>query len=253
MPEDTTGGVVEEFTRAAPGFAARTKGRFDDLNAVAFSKVEQGAVVLEVGAGTGHFLSLFDELAASLIAVDITPAMLQQARKDHRRIAALVGDGARLPLRSGSVDLAATAQMLHHVAEPLPILNELRRVVRPEGAVLIVDQVAPERFEEAVAMSELEKIRDPSHAASRPPSAFRVLAQAAGLEVADLRVVESPSRFSKWMWPGEFPDARIEAVREFIATRGKETGMDFERDGDDYTFTRRRILLRATKPVFLRT
>jgi SAM-dependent methyltransferase len=241
-------GIVEEFTRAAEGFAERTKGRFQELDAVAFSQVEKGAVVLEVGAGTGHFLSLFEDVASELIAVDITPAMLGRARQDHPRIAAVLGDGARVPLRSNSVDLATSAQMFHHVRQPLPILNELRRVVTPRGAVLIVDQVAPERFEEAVAMTELETIRDPSHAVSRPPSAFRVLVQAAGLEVTDLRVVESKSRLSKWMWPGEFPEDRIRAVREFVDARGEETGMGFEREGDDYTFIRRRILLRATKP-----
>jgi ubiquinone/menaquinone biosynthesis C-methylase UbiE len=252
LPEnDHSGGVVEEFTRAAPGFAERTKGRFENLDAVAFSQVSQGVVVAEVGAGTGHFLSLFEDVASALVAVDLTPAMLQQARRDHPGIATVVGDGARLPLRSSSVNLAACAQMLHHVWEPLPILNEMRRVVAPGGSVLIVDQVAPERYEEAVAMTELEIIRDPSHAASRPPSAFRVLVQAAGLEVADERVVESQSRFSNWMWPGEFPEARIEQVRAFIETRGKETGMNFEPDGDDFLFTRRRIMLRATKPVLL--
>jgi hypothetical protein len=131
-------------------------------------------------------------------------------------------------------------------------LNEMRRVAVPGGAVLIVDQVAPERFEEALAMTELETIRDPSHASSRPPSAFRVLVQAAGLEVTDERIVESRSRFSAWMWPGEFPEARIQQVRAFIEERGNETGMDFEPDGDDYLFTRRRIILRATKPLSLR-
>jgi SAM-dependent methyltransferase len=244
--------VVEEFTRAAAGFAERTKGRFEGLDAVAFSHTAGGDVLVEVGAGTGHFLSLFEEVAGALIAVDVTPAMLERARKDHPTVIPVLGDGARLPLRSSSIDLVTSAQMLHHVMRPLPILSEMRRVVAPSGSVLIVDQVAPERFEEAVAMTELETIRDPSHAASRPPSAFRVLVQAAGLEVAEERIVESRSRFSAWMWPGEFPATRIELVRAFIEQRGHETGMDFEPDGADYLFTRRRIMLRATKPDPLR-
>jgi SAM-dependent methyltransferase len=250
LERDPSAGVVEEFTRAAAGFAERTRGRFDELGAVAFSRVSQGAVVAEVGAGTGHFLSLFREIASALIAVDLTPAMLEQARRDHPGIIPAVGDGVRLPLRSSSVDLVASAQMFHHVFEPLAILNEMRRVAVPGGAVLVVDQVAPERFEEAVAMTELETVRDPSHVSSRPPSAFRVLAQAAGLEIADERIVEGESRFSQWMWPGEFPQDRIEAVRTFIESRGEETGMQFEPDGDDYLFTRRRIMLLATKPIF---
>jgi hypothetical protein len=126
-------------------------------------------------------------------------------------------------------------------------LGEMRRVAAPDGRVLIVDQVAPERFEEAVAMNELEVLRDPSHAASRPPSAFRVMLAAAGLRIIDERIVSSEQRLSTWMWSQEFPPERIDKVRDFIARRGDETGMGFERDGDDWVFERRRMMLLAER------
>lgn len=197
----------------------------------------------EVGAGTGGFLSLFASIAKRLVAVDLTEAMLRQARRDHAAIELVVADGAQLPFADGSIDLVASAQMLHHVPEPVPILKEMRRVVAPDGWILIVDQVASERYEEARAMTELDALRDPSHAVSRPPSAFQIMLRAAGLEVVDQRVVESANRLSSWMWPGEFPQERIDAVRQFIETRGHETGMDFRRAGDDWVFTRRRMML----------
>ncbi len=49
------------------------------------------------------------------------------------------------------------------------------------------------------------------------------------------------------MWPGEFPQERIDATRDFVERFGSETGMDFERDGDDWVFTRRRIMLLARR------
>jgi SAM-dependent methyltransferase len=239
--------LTAEFERVAATFAERTRGRFDHMDVVDFARVRERDTVAEIGAGTGNFLALFGGAAARLVAVDITFGMLVRARELDRPMSFVVGDGRRLPLADGSIDLVSSAQVLHHVRTPVPFLAEMRRVASRSGRVLVVDQVATERFEEAVAMNELEELRDPSHAASRPPSAFRMMMAACGLRIVDQRVVESPQRLSDWMWPAEFPEARIEAVRRFIELRGSETGMGFERDGDDYVFTRRRIMVLAER------
>ena len=239
--------IAAEFARAAATFGERTRGRFDHLDAVAFARAGAGDTVVEVGAGTGNFLSLFSGVAARLIAVDLTPEMLHAARARHHGLVAIVGDGHRLPLAARSVELVASAQVLHHVHEPAPFLHEMRRVVADGGRVLVVDQVAPERFEEAVAMTQLELVRDPTHASSRPPSALRILLTNAGLRIVDERIVTGRQRLSDWMWPAEFPAERIAAVRDFIVRRGHETGMNFERDGDDFSFDRRRMMLLAER------
>jgi ubiquinone/menaquinone biosynthesis C-methylase UbiE len=237
--------IQEEFNRAAPGFAERTKGRFDDLDVVEFSRVREGESVCEVGAGTGNFLSLFSGRAGWLLAADLTPGMLLEGRRRFDDVTAVCSDGFRLPFKSGSIDLVATAQTLHHIYEPVPFLKELRRVARPGGRVLIVDQVVPESLEKATVRHELEVLRDPSHAATRPASAFRIVLRAAGLEIIDERVVDSQSSLSKWMWPGEFPAERIAAVRDFIERYGDQTGMDWKRSGDDWSYVRHRMMLLA--------
>lgn len=150
-----------------------------------------------------------------------------------------------MPLRPGSVDLVTSAQTLHHIHAPIPVIREMRRVVAPRGRVLIVDQIAPERVEESQMMNHLDHLRDPSHAACRPPSAFRIMVTAAGLEIEDEAIHESQERLSRWMSPAEFPADRVEAVERFVAEHGHETGMGFERDGDDWVYTRHRIMLLA--------
>ena len=244
MPEDRKL-LQEEFDRAAEAFAERTKGRFDEMGVVPFSRVEAGESVAEVGAGTGNFLALFEDVAARRVAVDITFGMLAEARRRHSSLELIQADGAALPLRSGSIDLVTSAQAFHHIYKPLPVLMEMRRVAGPEGRVLVVDQISTERYEEMAFMTEVEALRDPSHAASRPASAMRMLVMSAGLEIVDEREHVDHSRFSKWMWPGEFPEERIEKVRDFVARFGAETGMEFEPDGDDFTFKRRRLMLLA--------
>lgn len=239
--------VQQEFARASATFAERTAGRFDHMKVVEFSRVPNGATVTEIGAGTGNFLSLFDGIAAKQIAVDLTPAMLAQAAQRHPHLDVVVADGANLPLRSRSVDLVASAQTLHHIHAPIPVIREMRRVVAPGGRVLIVDQVAPERVEESQMMNHLDHLRDPSHAACRPPSAFRIMITAAGLDIADEVIHESQDRLSNWMSPDEFPPERVEAVERFVTEHGPDTGMGWERDGDDWVYSRRRIMILATR------
>ena len=200
----------------------------------------------EVGAGTGNFLSLFSGHSGWLVAADLTHGMLQEARRRFSDVTVVCSDGFRLPFRSGSIDLVTSAQTLHHIYESVPFVREMRRVARPEGHILVVDQVAPESLEKATIRHQLDVLRDPSHAATRPASAFRIVLRAAGLQIIDERIVESQSRLSQWMWAGEFPEERIEAVRDFIERYGDQTGMDWQRDGDDWTYTRHRIMLLAS-------
>jgi SAM-dependent methyltransferase len=239
--------LQKEFERAAAKFAQRTKGRFDAMDPIGFSRVEPGALVVEVGAGTGNFLSKFEEVAGSLVAIDLTHGMLVEARKNHPQIKVVRAHGAHLPVARGSVDLIMSAQAFHHIWEPIPVLRAMRSAMKPDGRLLLVDQVATERFEQIAFMNELEALRDPSHATSRPPSAFRIIVRQAGFEIEDERIVEARNRFSEWMWPGEFPPERIERVREHVEKFGNETGMEFRTEGTDLTFLRRRIMILARR------
>ncbi|HEX4214392.1 MAG TPA: methyltransferase domain-containing protein [Candidatus Dormibacteraeota bacterium] len=233
--------IQEEFSRTAEAFADRQRRRYAVLDPVVFSRLEPGQRVLEVAAGAGTFLAAFDPAASLAVALDLTRAMLDVARRDHPRISCVLGDGAGLPFASGSFDLVACASAVHHFPDPLPILAEMARASR--GRVMIVDQFASEDPQEAAAMTELERLRDPSHAVSRPVSEQRRLLEAAGLSVVDERRVEHDERVSSWTNSREFPADRIAAVRRFIADRGCDTGMDLRPDGEDWVFRRRMVEL----------
>lgn len=242
MASDWT--VREEFSRTAEAFNQRTRDRFARLGAVEFARTRPGDRVLEVGAGGGGFLKHFQTLASIAVAYDLTPAMLEVARRDHPWMLCAVGDGASVPFRDGTFDLVACALAVHHMAEPLPVVREIARVTRDR--VLIVDQAASEDPAEAAAQTELERLRDPTHATSRPPSAYRSLLEDAGLRVVDERCDETEASLASWASPAEFPEDRVRAVWDFVERRGDATGLRFRRAGSDWAYTRRTLLLLAT-------
>ena len=75
---------------------------------------------------------------ARRVAVDLTHGMLTAARRRDDSLELIQADGAALPLRSGSIDLVASAQAFHHIRAPLPVLMEMRRVAGEGGRVLVV-------------------------------------------------------------------------------------------------------------------
>jgi malonyl-CoA O-methyltransferase len=129
------------FERASAGYesAARLQARvaaelLERLAAFAF----EPRVVLDLGAGTGR---LTRELKrryprALLIALDLAPGMLREARHHQhwwRRFERVCADALRLPLADASVDLVFSSLMLQW-CEPLgDAIAEVRRVLRPEG------------------------------------------------------------------------------------------------------------------------
>jgi ubiquinone/menaquinone biosynthesis C-methylase UbiE len=240
--------VREEFERAASGFARRTVGRFDHLDVVAFSRAPQGSSVIEVGAGTGNFLSLFAPIAARLVATDLTPGMLRVARELHALAQLVCGDGARLPFADASFDLVTSAHAMHHIPEPVAVLREMARIVAPRGHVLVVDLTAADDRDAAARADEVMTIRDPSHARSLTTGEMRAALEESGMTVVDHRIVDRRGLVSNWMWPGEFPEERIAEVRAYVERHWHEIGMDLQPEGDDFTYLDRRQMFLAARP-----
>jgi malonyl-CoA O-methyltransferase len=92
--------------------------------------------VLDAACGSGRYAAIAQEHgAASVIALDNSLAMLQQAHISHRICAPLDA----LPLASQSVDVILCGLALGHLPELTPVLNEFGRVLVPGGTALISD------------------------------------------------------------------------------------------------------------------
>jgi ArsR family transcriptional regulator len=112
--------------------------------------VPPGAEVLEIGIGTGSLLPQLAAVASRTIGVDHSPAMLAEAgrRVEDAGLAEVelrLGEMTHLPVADGGVGCVVANMVLHHAADPLAVLHEMHRVLRPDGVLVLVDLARHER------------------------------------------------------------------------------------------------------------
>jgi ubiquinone/menaquinone biosynthesis C-methylase UbiE len=101
--------------------------------------------ILEVATGKGRFLGELARHASHVVTLDCEAAEQRVARiYTHamgvaQRISFLRADAARLPFADASFGAVVSMNTFHHLAEPRLVLEEMRRVVRPDGKIVISD------------------------------------------------------------------------------------------------------------------
>lgn len=94
-----------------------------------------GATVVDVGGGPGYTAEALRAVGAHAFTFDADAEEL--GLHGRSPVGAVVGDGLRLPVGDGALDLAVTLNALEHVPDPWRFLGELVRVVRPGGTVFV--------------------------------------------------------------------------------------------------------------------
>jgi ubiquinone/menaquinone biosynthesis C-methylase UbiE len=159
--------MSERFARTAGRVAARQDSRAAQLAAEVgdFVRPDGDERALDVGTGAGALALALAPLVREVVGLDPVPELIELARaRALPNTEFVVGDGTALPFPDGAFDLAGTFRTLHHVSQPQGVVAELSRVTRPDGRVLVVDQLAPADPAEAAALHDFETARDPSHA-----------------------------------------------------------------------------------------
>ena len=95
-------------------------------------------VTVEVGCGTGHWLSEIASVAGIVVGVDRSWAMLERARTAAGHAALVRATAEQLPFSTGAFDRAFCINALHHFADQRAFLEECRRVLRSGGAFLTI-------------------------------------------------------------------------------------------------------------------
>jgi ubiquinone/menaquinone biosynthesis methyltransferase len=101
----------------------------------------RGAHALDLATGTGDIAWELADRGARVVALDITPRMIELAREraGTRPVKLIVGDMSALPFPDNSFDLVTTGYGLRNVPNLERAIDELFRVLRPGGRALSLD------------------------------------------------------------------------------------------------------------------
>ena len=147
---------VNELDRSAvEGLIARLESRAKDAvftrlfdKYAAQLELDAVAQVLEIGCGTGattRALARRTEFRGVAFGVDQSPTFIEAANRFARdekisdRVEFRVGDAHRVAFPDATFDVVVAHTLISHVTEPLVVLREMSRVVRPGGMVAIFD------------------------------------------------------------------------------------------------------------------
>ena len=113
---------------------------------VGVASVYERSEIADVGTGTGFVAAGLAPRVKRVIGIDNASAMLRVAHEnldylDVSNAELLVGDLAGLPLEDNSVDAAFANMVLHHAVDPVGMLKEMARIVRPGGTIVITDEM----------------------------------------------------------------------------------------------------------------
>lgn len=104
------------------------------LDLADIARAPRRAPVIDIGCGDGAFVRRCASARIDAVGVE---AFAESARlAGERGAAAVQGAGQQLPFATASIDVARSKEVLEHVAEPLRMTREIRRILRPGGLFL---------------------------------------------------------------------------------------------------------------------
>ena len=287
--------VREEFTRQSGWFErdwrARSHLSNDDIMTFVLEKAAPALLVkreksggewlggggrraLDVCTGTGIFARALAQSGAfdSVTGVDITPAMLDEAKQNDAdgMLKFIEADAAALPFDDSSFDAVVSRLAIHHLSDPKSVIDEMARVVRPGGQVIVVDIVVggndadkdsddPGGADPSVAneTNRLERLRDPSHTAMLSRSEMCALLERSGLRVQrrarDTPMIPNAMNLRAWMDATKTAPHAVQKIERSLAIEmregGSATGMGpFVGDEGELCFIHNYAVFEATKP-----
>ena len=139
----------------------------DRVFELSITTVGAPARILDIGVGTGALASKYLETSIDVVGVDQSHKMLIEAKKKHPGLKLRVGDFMKLPFDDNSFTSVVSTYAFHHLndLEKVYALEEMIRVLRPGGTIVIGDMMFTDResrssFLECLSVNDRNVVED---------------------------------------------------------------------------------------------
>lgn len=221
-PDDAKATVQRQFGAVAANYgSSHVHARGPDLEALVERAVARHArLALDVGCGAGHTALALAARGLEVTALDLTEAMLEQGRELARerglRVSFQRGDVEMLPFPDASYDLVTSRYSAHHYPHPERAVAEIARVLRPGGALLLVDIVSTADPTADSFLQTIELVRDPSHVRDHTVEQWTRMLEAAGLQTRSAGTWPCEIDFDAWVQRMATPDREAAVLRSLL-------------------------------------
>lgn len=105
----------------------------------AAQKLVKGKTVLDIASGSGYGSALLGQTAKKVYGVDVNEDAIAYAKKNYaaQRVEFLLGDGTKIPLETGAVDIVVSFETIEHIENYEAFMKEVKRVLKPDGLLIL--------------------------------------------------------------------------------------------------------------------
>lgn len=212
--------IIRQFTLQAVPFARHqahsVQESFDFIREAA--RLDGTQSVLDAGCGPGLVCCALAPHCREITGVDVTRAMVGEAARRAaedglKNTRFIEGDIAALPFGDGAFDAAVSRYVFHHLENPLTVLQEMARVTRPGGRIVICDASPAAACRDNY--DRFEKLRDASHTSALTLEELVALGEAVDLGEASLCRFGLPMELDSLV-DSSFPAGERDELRSII-------------------------------------
>lgn len=134
-------GSVEGYDKYAPFYDASNSflDSFERYDLFEMLGEVSGKKVLDLGCGTGRMTANLVKFGGEVTGLDVSPGMIEVAKKNLRSTEFVVGDCENLPFGDASFDMVVATFLIVHLKEMRKCFDEVYRVLKPGGIFLVTN------------------------------------------------------------------------------------------------------------------